>query len=175
VYGTSIPYSSSTPSRSVAAGTAGVNVTASLGSLSPGRTYHYRLIATSTAGTTAGADLEFRTAPKPRPRAFSAKLIPRANPRRPHWYAIAGSLSLPSGLVGSEGCRGTVKVQATAGRSTLWRGQTGIGHACTYRLSVSLTGGHLPAHGRARIYVSFAGNEWLAGRPAAPLVVGLGY
>jgi hypothetical protein len=149
-------------------------VTASLSGLSPGQTYHYRLIATNATGTTGGVDLEFRTARKPPPRAFRAKLIPGANPTRPHLYAIAGRLALPPGLAGSEGCRGTVKVQATAGRSTLWRGQAAVGHSCTYRLSVSLTGPQLPAHGRARIYVSFAGNGWLAGRPAAPLVVGLG-
>ena len=149
-------------------------MTASLSGLSPDQTYHYRLLATNTAGTTAGADLEFRTARKPPPRAFSAELIPRANPKRPQGYALAGRLSLPRGLIASEGCRGTVKVHATAGRSTLWSVQTAIGHSCTYRLSVRLTGPQLPAHGRARIYVSFAGNGWLAGRPAAPLVVGLG-
>jgi hypothetical protein len=55
-YGTSTTYGSKTASVSAGAGTASVAVSASLASLKPGTTYHYRFVATSTAGTGHGAD-----------------------------------------------------------------------------------------------------------------------
>jgi hypothetical protein len=55
-YGTSTSYGSSTSSASAGAGTAAQAVTATLTPLKPGTTYHYRFVATSSAGTTHGAD-----------------------------------------------------------------------------------------------------------------------
>jgi phosphodiesterase/alkaline phosphatase D-like protein len=55
-YGTSTSYGSQTQSASVGSGTNGVGVSASLSGLKPGTTYHYRVIATSSAGTTRGED-----------------------------------------------------------------------------------------------------------------------
>jgi hypothetical protein len=37
-----------------------------ISALAPGTVYHYRLLATTAAGTSAGADASFRTAPLPR-------------------------------------------------------------------------------------------------------------
>ena len=60
-YGTSRSYGSKTPSSSVPAGTEPVAVEARLDGLRPASGYHYRLIATSSAGTSAGADRILRT------------------------------------------------------------------------------------------------------------------
>ncbi len=60
-YGTTTAYGSSTTPQSVGSGTANVNASASISGLSANTTYHFRIVATSAAGTTQGADLSFTT------------------------------------------------------------------------------------------------------------------
>jgi hypothetical protein len=60
-YGTSTSYGSRTASTSAGSGTATTSVSASLASLSPGTTYHYRVVAVNGAGTSRGADGIFTT------------------------------------------------------------------------------------------------------------------
>ena len=55
-YGTSTGYGKTTTAASAGSGTTAQAVSASLTSLTPGTTYHYRFVATSTAGTGRGAD-----------------------------------------------------------------------------------------------------------------------
>jgi hypothetical protein len=55
-YGTSTGYGTKTASTSAGAGTTSAAISASLTSLKAGTTYHYRVVATSAAGTTHGAD-----------------------------------------------------------------------------------------------------------------------
>jgi phosphodiesterase/alkaline phosphatase D-like protein len=64
-YGATTAYGSQTSSVSVGAGTSGVAATASIGGLTADVTYHYRLVATSSAGTADGADATFTTAKAP--------------------------------------------------------------------------------------------------------------
>ncbi len=54
--GTSTSYGAKTPVKSAGSGTSAVDVSAPLSGLQTGHTYHYRLVATSDAGTTHGAD-----------------------------------------------------------------------------------------------------------------------
>jgi len=61
-YGTSTAYGSKTSSKSAGSGTSDRTVTATISSLSPSTTYHFRLVATSDAGTSRGADASFATA-----------------------------------------------------------------------------------------------------------------
>jgi hypothetical protein len=60
-YGTTTRYGSRTPTRSDAAGTGNHAVTAGISGLTPATTYHFRLVATSSAGTSRGADASFTT------------------------------------------------------------------------------------------------------------------
>ncbi len=60
-YGTTTDYGSKTPAKSAGSGTAATGVSAAIGNLSPLTTYHYRLVATSRAGTTFGSDVTFTT------------------------------------------------------------------------------------------------------------------
>ena len=55
-YGTSTSYGTKTTAASVGSGTTAQSVSAPLSSLKPGTTYHYRFVATSSAGTGTGAD-----------------------------------------------------------------------------------------------------------------------
>jgi hypothetical protein len=61
-YGPSASYGQSTVAAGAGSGAIDKAVSAAVAGLSPGATYHYRLVATSTAGTTDGPDLTFTTA-----------------------------------------------------------------------------------------------------------------
>jgi hypothetical protein len=78
-YGTTSDYGTSTPSTDAGSGFADVAVSASLTGLTPGTTYHYRLVAGSARGTTTGADRTLVTqslpGPGPGPPSVAAKLI----------------------------------------------------------------------------------------------------
>jgi hypothetical protein len=73
-YGTTTAYGQQSALSSAGSGSAAVPVTADLAGLTPGTTYHYRVIATNASGTAVGADRTFATtgtAPPP-PTAPSA-------------------------------------------------------------------------------------------------------
>ena len=58
-YGTSTSYGTRTPVKDAGSGTSPVAVAASVTGLRSGRVYHFRLVATSDAGTSRGADQTF--------------------------------------------------------------------------------------------------------------------
>jgi hypothetical protein len=58
-YGTSGGYGTRTPVRDAGSGSGAVPVSAPIGGLTSGRTYHFRLVATSDAGTSRGSDHSF--------------------------------------------------------------------------------------------------------------------
>lgn len=60
-YGTTTAYGFKTPDKKAGGGSAPVGASAPIASLTPGTTYHYRLVATSKAGTTSGTDATFTT------------------------------------------------------------------------------------------------------------------
>jgi hypothetical protein len=64
-YGTSTSYGTKTAAKDLGSGAAAVNVSAAVGGLTTGRTYHYRLVATSDAGTSRGSDHTFLTSNPP--------------------------------------------------------------------------------------------------------------
>jgi hypothetical protein len=64
-YGLTKLYTAGTPIVAAGAGTAAVAVTADLAGLAPATTYHYRLVATNSVGTTYGADRTLKTRPQP--------------------------------------------------------------------------------------------------------------
>jgi hypothetical protein len=64
-YGTSVSYGSKTSSRSAGSGTGTLAVLAAVSKLTPGATYHFRLVASSSLGTTRGADATFVTTGAP--------------------------------------------------------------------------------------------------------------
>jgi hypothetical protein len=61
-YGPTKAYGSVTPDQGPSGATKGnIAVQAPVGSLTPGTTYHYRLVATNASGTKAGGDKSFKT------------------------------------------------------------------------------------------------------------------
>jgi hypothetical protein len=64
-YGPNTAYGSQTPAASAGSGSSEVRLSQSIAGLSPGATYHFRIIATSSAGTATGPDHTFTTASIP--------------------------------------------------------------------------------------------------------------
>ncbi|MGA9285447.1 MAG: hypothetical protein WBV85_08390 [Solirubrobacteraceae bacterium] len=64
-YGTSSSYGSSTPENDAGSGTSSIVESGSIAGLSPGITYHYRIVATSSAGTSEGTDKTFNAPSAP--------------------------------------------------------------------------------------------------------------
>ena len=60
-YGTSTAYGTKTAAKSAGSGTSTRSMSAGVAGLAGATTYHYRFVATSSAGTTAGADQTFTT------------------------------------------------------------------------------------------------------------------
>jgi hypothetical protein len=69
-YGETTAYGSSTSEGDAGSGTAAVPESATVTGLEPNTTYHYRLVAKSTAGESYGADSTFTTLTVPRPAAY---------------------------------------------------------------------------------------------------------
>ena len=99
-YGTTSKYTWKTPSQPVS-GTTDKAVSFTIGGLTPGKTYHYRVVARSDAGTEYGADAHFTTsvAPTVNSRAATqvgadrATLSADVNPqgRNTSWYFEYGT------------------------------------------------------------------------------------
>jgi hypothetical protein len=64
-YGTTRKYGSQTPLAPAGGGTSSLQVSQTLTGLAPLTTYHYRILASSPAGATTGADRELKTGPVP--------------------------------------------------------------------------------------------------------------
>ena len=62
-YGPTTAYGSRTPNRNAGAGQQSITVSEALANLVPATTYHYRLVASNSAGTVTGSDATFATIP----------------------------------------------------------------------------------------------------------------
>ncbi len=107
-YGTSMSYGSSTPcSTSPGSGTSPVPVTASVSGLAAGKTFHFRLVATNTAGTSFGSDQMFNTPATPPPPT-----ITKISPKR---GSTAGGTSV---TITGTNLAGTTEVKFGANKGT---------------------------------------------------------
>ncbi len=68
-WGTSTSYGNTTSSQSIGSGASSVAISANLSSLTAGTTYHFRVVATNSAGTAYGADATFKTTSTGKPTA----------------------------------------------------------------------------------------------------------
>lgn len=75
-YGTTTRYGAGTPASDAGAGTRGVAASARIEGLSAGKRYHYRLVASNSAGTTRGGDRSFVAATTPTSATLGADADP---------------------------------------------------------------------------------------------------
>ena len=119
-WGTTTAYGGQSATHSAGSGSSPVAVHATALSLTPGTTYHYRLVATNSGGTAVGADRTFTTTGSPPPDVTTGP---------------AGALSTSSAVVS-----GTINPR---GAPTTWTVQYGTGPA----YGVETFSGSLPAGG----------------------------
>jgi hypothetical protein len=104
-YGTSTRYGASTPSADAGAGTRGVSVSARIEGLTAGTRYHYRLVASNSAGLTRGGDRSVVATTTP----TSATLAADADP-----VVYGRPVKLSGTLGGSRRSGVRVRLQTTA-------------------------------------------------------------
>ncbi len=80
-YGTSTSYGSKTSTRSAGSGTSSVGVALEVNGLTAGRTYHFRLVAASNAGTAKGDDRSLTTNAAPSVSTSSASNVGQTSAR----------------------------------------------------------------------------------------------
>jgi hypothetical protein len=145
--GTSTGYGSATRSQNAGSATAGVPVSAPLTGLKAGTTYHYRVVATSSAGTTRGADGILTTSAAPQVVTGTATNV------TPGSATLNGTVD-PSGRAttwffeyGTSTGYGTGAVSVSAAISGLTTGRT-----YHYRLSATSDAG--TSHGSDQTFVA---------------------
>jgi uncharacterized repeat protein (TIGR01451 family) len=75
-YGPTTGYGTTVSGQAIGSGNSPINVSANLSGLTPGTTYHYRVYATNSVGTTFGADATFETsAPLPQVTTTAASFV----------------------------------------------------------------------------------------------------
>ncbi len=148
-YGTSAAYGFTTP-LVAATGASPRSVSRALTLLSPDTTYHYRLVATSSAGTTLGSDHTFRTSPvdTTAPRLAVSKRRVRLGSRRRLRVRVKCGAAEP------ERCRGMLRLYT--GRRKLKIGSARFriapGRTARVRVKLSRRGGRLLVRaGRLRV------------------------
>jgi len=102
-YGTTTAYGAQTAAVSAGNGTTEVKVSQPISGLPPGTTYHYRLVATSAAGTAKGQDGTFRTKSIP----LKLKLAPT-----PHLDVFGSPFTVTGVLSGTGSADHEVALQA---------------------------------------------------------------
>ena len=163
-YGTTSSYIVQTVPKTVAAGTEPVTVAAALSGLSPGTTYHYRLVALHGSVKQYGADASFFTEPAKRLRP---RIRARVSPHRvlfaPFAFTISGHLKLPRGIPAAAACNGNVVAKFFLGRRRVDRELMSLSPNCTFSGRVLFR--RAPRAGarpiRLRVSVRFRGNGYI--------------
>ena len=110
-WGTTTAYGQATADASVGNGNQPQAVTTGLSGLAPDTVYHYRVVATSPFGTTAGIDKVLRTAATPAPTppaAFTGALSRTASAKLDRRRRFTITLACPASAVTS--CTGTARL-----------------------------------------------------------------
>jgi hypothetical protein len=170
-WGPTTAYGNTTPSTGVGNGLTAAAATATLGGLSPGTTYHYRIVATNAGGVAKGADQTFTTVGAPTTPPATAPSTPPSSP--PPALPFAGvrlmstklttagrfitlKLSCPAETVGR--CAGQTKLCARRPRS----GSRAAATVVLGRARFSIAAGK---QARIRLRVSRAGRGLLHRTP----------
>lgn len=142
-YGLTTAYGKSTSSQSAGSGQSAQSVSARITGLKPHTTYHYRIVATNSSGTSVGADRTFTTA-KP---GFAGAFAPGQTDRIDRSGFVTVKVICPAGTSGR--CVGTLSL--TNGGSTISSQTFSAGAGRTVRVRMHLdkrAQSLVSAHGR---------------------------
>ncbi|HEV3000695.1 MAG TPA: S8 family serine peptidase [Solirubrobacteraceae bacterium] len=174
-YGPTTAYGGRTAAGTVAAGDSEQAVSAALAGLTPGRTYHFRLVATSAAGTAYGEDRTFRTAdapaPAPAPQPAAPAPAPAEEPAPPAPVTTApASPTAPPPSATTAALPSPVSLLAAPQRiARVRRGGLRVAIACGDPCSVTLRvlGPRGAVYGRATTRLTAAGRRTVVVRLTA--------
>lgn len=107
-YGKTSSYGSETSSKSAGSGSSYQGQSAKLIGLKPNTKYHYRIVATNSAGTTDGADRTFTTS-----AGFAGAFAPGQKDRMNSSGLVEVKVTCPSGTFGK--CTGTLSLTDSSG------------------------------------------------------------
>ena len=172
-YGVNPAYGQTTGSRTLPPSTSAVAVGIAARRLTPGSTYHYRLLVTDSSGSISyGSDMVVQTL-RIKPRAVRNHITSYWARHAPYTYRLRGRMVLARGLSRRVGCgtKGAVTVQVTRSGQTIARHRLAVTANCTYHGALSFGSSMLPGSGRLAFHVRFGGNRQLLGRSARTLNV----
>jgi hypothetical protein len=179
-YGLTTSYGYETYGATVPASSTTIDVSSQLQGLTPGKIFHYRVVAShDNAPTSYGADQTFMTFPSPRPfPRVRASTTPRRARHRPFVLTTTGRISGPGWIPAVYACAGNVEVEFFDGRKRIGSAFAAVQPSCVF--SGTATFRRLPGHGRHRppatlkVLVRFLGNDYLAPHRASDERVILG-
>ena len=152
-YGISMSYGSSAPcSTSPGSGPSPVPVSASVTGLAPGTTFHFRIVATNSAGTSHGSDQSFKTVATPPPPTVT-RISPKRGPTTGGTSVTITGTNLAGATevkFGSYKATGVIVYSPTSITVTSPAGMVGTVH-----VSVTTPGGTSPVSGKAAMKTRF--------------------
>ncbi len=148
-YGTTTSYGSKTPAKSAGSGTAATGVSAAITKLTAGTTYHYQLVAQSSAGTTRGGDVTLTTIAAITLQSSTTQVV----------YGAAATLS------------GTIATRQSGVTVSILQTQYGNASATTLGTAVTGAGGTWSFQARPRIQTSYQGKA--PDGTSSPVTVGV--
>jgi hypothetical protein len=156
-------------SGSLRAGTAPQTVSWQLQGLTPGTTFHYRLVAYHGAVATPGLDQTFMTLPSPRPvPRVTATTVPHAARRKPFVFTTYGTVVGSPVFPAAGQCTGDATIRYFFGRRQVSYAIVPIQPNCTFssqaafRHTFARRGKKRPRVQTLRVQIRFLGNGYLA-------------
>lgn len=167
-YGTSTAYTQQTIAKTLPASKTTSIVAETLTGLTPGTTFHYRLVALhGTSVSSAGADETFFTLPDPAPTPkVKATTTPKKKQHRPFVITTNGSVSHPSSIPTANACFGDASIKYVVNNHKVGSTLAPLLGNCTF--SATTTFKRLPAklkkHHKTetlKVEVKFRGNGYI--------------
>lgn len=172
-FGTSTAYGTVARSGSLAASGLGSSLSAPVIGLSPGSTYHFRVVASSSAGNGDGKDASFTT-PKAALKKVGASVKPRRDHKAPYEFEFAGSITPPAGVSKQAACAGAVSVTAGLGKHKVTSLRVKVSRKCRFAGRVSFGAKKLSGKGKLQFGFRFDGNRVLAPKSGKAVTVHFG-
>ncbi|HWF35971.1 MAG TPA: fibronectin type III domain-containing protein, partial [Solirubrobacteraceae bacterium] len=173
-YGATAGYGSKTSTGHLVSGTTAVPVTANISKLKANTTYHFRIVATNTVGTSQGVGGTFKTL-RQNIAGMRVTVTPRHAVKFPYRFKFTGKIRLPTGVTNGAACGGGVSVVIKRGHKTVLKGRAGVFVGCSWKFSAKLANRKaVPGHGTLHVTASFLGNSVLAPFTGKPFTIRYG-
>jgi hypothetical protein len=175
-YGTTTAYGLQSTMGLATASPTPTPVAFTLTGLSPGTTFHYRLVAEHDGIVVEdGIDETFTTIPLTRLHSrVTAHTTPFHARHKPYRFTTIGKVAPPASLPAGVACTGVVDVRFLLGRKSVALRRPSLGTNCTFSTQVLFR--HLIDHTKTqlRVEVRFRGNSYLGSTGARTQTVRLG-